>query len=231
MIRIFTGFDQREARGWHSFAQSVIDNTPGVFSITPLTMNGQRDGTNAFTYSRFLVPYLCEFKGYALFVDGADMIAQADLSEIWKLRTSGHAAWVVKHDYRTKFPRKYLGTEMEADNSDYPRKNWSSVILWDCAHFMNRVLTPEFVAGKDGAYLHRFSWLPDDRIGDLPREWNWLADEYGVNADAKILHYTAGIPGIRAHNKVAHAQSWFYHDARANEVPAEMRIAEMASAR
>lgn len=231
MIRIFTGFDQREARGWHAFAQSVIEMAREPFSITPLVMDTQRDGTNAFTYSRFLVPYLCDFKGYALFVDGADMIAAHDLADLWALRDGWCAVKVVKHDYKTKFPRKYLGTEMESPNADYPRKNWSSVVLWNCEHYLNKPLVPEFVASKDGAYLHRFGWLPDDRIGELPVEWNWLCDEYGASTTAKLLHYTAGIPGIRAHNRVAHAQAWFYNDARANEVPAERRIAEVASAR
>lgn len=231
MIRIFTGFDQREARGWHAFMASVLENTAEPVAVTPLTMLSQRDGTNAFTYSRFLVPYLCDFKGFALFVDGADMIAQRDLSELWELRDGWHPVRVVKHDYKTRFPRKYVGTEMEADNSDYPRKNWSSVILWDCGNYMNRVLTPKFIAEHDGKYLHRFGWLPDERIGDLPADWNWLCDEYGQNNDAKLLHYTAGIPGIRAHSKSAHAQSWFYYDAKAKETPAERRIAEVSSAR
>jgi hypothetical protein len=97
---------------------------------------------------------------------------------------------VVKHDYKTRMPVKYLGSP----NEDYPRKNWSSVILWNCSSFPNRKLTPEFVQRSTGSELHRFSWLDDQRIGELPPEWNWLPDEYGPNPDAKLLHYTLGAP-------------------------------------
>src|SRR5690606_36000298 len=93
---------------------------------------GQRDGTNAFIYSRFLIPYLQNYKGWALFVDGADMIVKGDLAELWALRDKAKAVQVVKHDYRTKHPRKYVGTQMEADNRDYPCKNWSSVMVINC---------------------------------------------------------------------------------------------------
>jgi hypothetical protein len=85
---------------------------------------------------------------------------------------------------------KYLGSP----NEDYPRKNWSSVILWNCNAIRNRQLDPEFVQKSTGAFLHRFSWIDDSRLGELPPEWNWLPDEYGPNPDAKLLHYTLGTP-------------------------------------
>lgn len=231
MIRIFTGFDQRESCGWHAFAQSVIERTSAPFSLSPISDSAPRDGTNAFTYARFLVPNFCGFSGWAIFVDGADMIAMADLRELWEMRDSSHAVKVVKHSYQTKFPRKYIGTEMESANADYPRKNWSSVILWNCGHRLNRQLTPEFVAEQPGSFLHRFSWLPDNAVGELPAEWNWLADEYGANTAAKLLHWTAGIPGINAYARSPHAQAWFYNAARSREGPVQKRVAEVASHR
>jgi hypothetical protein len=79
-------------------------------------------------------------------------------------------------------------------NENYPRKNWSSVILWNCATFPNRRLTPEFVEQATGAELHRFTWIDDARIGELPVEWNWLSQEYGVNPEAQLVHYTLGTP-------------------------------------
>jgi lipopolysaccharide biosynthesis glycosyltransferase len=101
LIRIFTGFDQREAIGWHAFTQSLIERTSVPISITPLAYEGlQKDGTNAFTYSRFLVPELCNFAGHAIFADGADMLCFADLSELWAMRDSKAAVQVVKHDYK-----------------------------------------------------------------------------------------------------------------------------------
>jgi len=102
----------------------------------------------------------------------------------------GHDVAVVKHDYRTKRQEKYLGSP----NPDYPRKNWSSVTVWDCGSWPNRRLTPEFVQQQSGSFLHRFSWLEDDRIQALSAEWNWLPDELGANTDARLLHYTLGAP-------------------------------------
>jgi hypothetical protein len=121
------------------------------------------------------------------------MLLRANIKELFDLRNPGYAVQVVKHDYKTKHARKYVGTEMEAENHDYPRKNWSSVILWNCghiAHFKNR----HRMSTTDGKFLHRFGWLEDEQIGELPVEWNWLCDEYGENPEAKLLHWTAGGP-------------------------------------
>jgi lipopolysaccharide biosynthesis glycosyltransferase len=165
-------------------------------SIVPVALNlfkdyneTHTDGSNHFIYTRFLVPYLMRFSGSAIFIDG-DMIVRGDIAELWNLRDVYKDVQVVKHDYKTKMPVKYLG----AKNEDYPRKNWSSVILWNCGSFPNRRLTPEFIQKSTGSELHRFTWLDDERVGELPKEWNWLPDEYGPNPDAKLLHYTLGTP-------------------------------------
>jgi len=111
---------------------------------------------------------------------------------------------VVKHDYKTKQKQKYLG----APNQDYPRKNWSSVVLWNCAHEANAKITPDFIENSTGAELHRFTWLADDLIGELPIEWNWLPDEFGENLNAKLLHYTLGTPSFIESSTVAMSQEW-----------------------
>jgi lipopolysaccharide biosynthesis glycosyltransferase len=165
------------------------------------------DGSNAFIYSRFLVPHLMGFQDWALFCDG-DMIAMDDIIKLWNMRDDGYAAQVVKHDYKTRSKRKYIGTSMETINPDYPRKNWSSVILWNCAHPQNRILTPAYVMGATGSALHRFSHLTDDEIGDLPAEWNWLVGEQTHNPEAKLAHYTLGVPGIKAYQDCDHAGEW-----------------------
>lgn len=193
MIPIYVGFDQREAVAYHAFCQSVIENTSEPVQLIPLARNalngfdGQRDGSNAFIYSRFLVPYLNDYKGHAIYADG-DMICQGDIAELWALRDSHKDVQVVKHDYKTKHQIKYLG----AKNEDYEKKNWSSLILWNCGSFPNKILTPDVVSTLTGEYLHRFRWLQDDRIGELPKEWNWLATEYPDNEQAKLIHYTLG---------------------------------------
>jgi len=149
------------------------------------------DGSNQFIYSRFLVPHLMEYKGWAIFMDG-DMLLRDDIEKLWELRDDTKAVMVVKHDYKTKMAEKYLG----AKNENYPRKNWSSVILWNCGHASNKVVTPEFIETATGAQLHRFTWLADDLVGELPKVWNWLPDEFGANQDAKLLHYTLGTPSF-----------------------------------
>lgn len=161
------------------------------------------DGSNDFIYSRFLTPYLAEFKGWAIFADG-DMIFQSDINELWNLRDPLKAVQVVKHDYKTKQSTKYLGNK----NENYPRKNWSSLVLWNCAHPANRVLTPQFIQSNSGSFLHRFSWLDDDLIGSLPPEWNWLAIEYPDNEKAKLIHYTLGTPCFSAYQNTSMAMLW-----------------------
>jgi lipopolysaccharide biosynthesis glycosyltransferase len=144
------------------------------------------------------------YSGWAIFIDG-DMILRDDIIKLWNYQNQDHAdVYVVKHDYKTKMTEKYLGSP----NEDYPRKNWSSVILWNCSSYPNRKLTPEFVQASTGAYLHRFSWIDDDRIGELPPEWNWLPDEYGANPAAKLLHYTLGTPSFHEFADTPQANEW-----------------------
>lgn len=217
MIRLYAGFDAREAVGYHAFTASIIEHSTVPVSVCPLSEKslkrfydeGQRDGTNAFTYSRFLIPFLENYEGWAIFADGADMVCRADLAELAALYDPWKAVQVVKHDYKTKNPRKYIGTDMEAANSDYPRKNWSSLMLINCAHYAWRDLTPAKVAALPGSYLHRLEFIEDRFIGELPVEWNWLADEYGGNQEAKILHWTAGIPAFEHYKNAPMASEWF----------------------
>lgn len=202
-MRLFVGYDPREAVGLHVFIQSVLEHTTRPVSITPLS--GRSDGTNAFTLARFLIPSMCKFEGTALWMDGADMLVRSDLSELWDM-ADGSPVQVVKHNYTPKEERKYIGTELEAPNVFYPRKNWSSVMLFNCGHMENRGLTRSFVNSMPGVELHRFCWLSDDEIGELPASWNWL-DEYG-ESDADCIHYTNGIPGFQHYAQAPHADEW-----------------------
>lgn len=212
VLRIFVGFDgEVEPVAFHVFCQSVIEKASVPVSFTPLALNTlagyketHTDGSNAFIYSRFLVPYLCDYQGYALFVDG-DMIVRTDIAEILSYINPALAVSVVKHDYTTKHPVKYLG----AKNEDYPRKNWSSVMLFNCGAWRNKDLTPEYIMKVTGKELHRFEWLTDKLIGELPRHWNWLADEYEYNEAAKIVHYTLGTPCFKDYQTKAYADEWF----------------------
>ena len=209
-IPIFIGYDPREAVAYHVCANSIIRHASQPVAIIPLALNlfqdyteTHTDGSNQFIYSRFLVPHLMGFKGWAIFIDG-DMIVRGDIVELWNLRESDKDVMVVKHDYKTRMTEKYLG----AKNEDYPRKNWSSVILWNCSNHPIQRLTPAFIEKSTGAELHRFSWIDNDRIGELPPEWNWLPDEYGSNPDAKLLHYTLGTPCFHEFATTNMADEW-----------------------
>jgi len=209
-IPIFVGYDPREAIAYHTCINSIIRNSSRPVAIIPIALNlfkdyeeTHTDGSNHFIYTRFLVPHLMQYSGWAIFIDG-DMIVRGDIAELWDLQNSYMDVMVVKHDYTTRMPVKYLG----AKNEDYPRKNWSSVILWNCNSFPNRRLTPEFVQKSTGSELHRFSWLDDERIGELPKEWNWLPDEYGPNANAKLLHYTLGTPCFHEFADTPQGDEW-----------------------
>ena len=198
IIPIFVGYDPREAIAYHTCVNSIIRNASRPVSIVPVALNlfkdyneTHTDGSNHFIYTRFLVPYLMGFTGSAIFIDG-DMIVRGDIAELWELRNPYMDVQVVKHDYKTKMPVKYLG----AKNEDYPRKNWSSVILWNCNSFPNRKLSPEFIQKSTGSELHRFSWVDNERVGELTPEWYWLPDEYGPNPAAMLLQYTVGTPAI-----------------------------------
>jgi len=209
-IPIFIGYDPREAIAFHTCVNSIIRHASHPVSIMPLALNNfqdysetHTDGSNQFIYSRFLVPHLMEYTGHAIFMDG-DMIVRGDISELWKLRSFDKDIQVVKHNYKTKMTTKYLGSK----NEDYPRKNWSSVMIFNCNNFPTKRLTPEYIQKSTGAHLHRFEWTTDDRVGELPPEWNWLPDEYGPNTDAKLLHYTLGTPCFHDFATTPMADEW-----------------------
>jgi hypothetical protein len=210
MISVFIGYDPREAIAYHVCSNSIIRTASEQVSLNPLALRAlagyeekHTDGSNQFIYSRFLVPHLMNYQGWAIFLDG-DMLLRDDIAKLWELRDDSKAVVVVKHDYQTRKAEKYLG----AKNENYPRKNWSSVVLWNCAHPLNRTLTPEFVGSATGAQLHRFTWIPDDLIGELPKVWNWLPDEFGRNDEAKLLHWTLGTPCFHDFAKEPMAEEW-----------------------
>ena len=209
-VSLVVGFDQLEAIAYHVFCQSVLEKSSMPVQFLPLSINTlsdyretHTDGSNKFIYSRFLTPFLMDWSGWAIFADG-DMVCRSDIRELWKLRDETKAVLVVKHDYLTKTNTKYLGNK----NENYPRKNWSSLVLWNCHHPANKVLKPDFIQKQPGSYLHRFSWLSDELIGELPITWNWLTTEYEDNYRANLLHYTLGTPCFEEYSNAPMAEEW-----------------------
>ena len=153
------------------------------------------------------------FKGLALFIDG-DMVVEGDISDLFFDHQYGKAIHVVKHDYTPRLSKKYLG----ATNQAYPRKNWSSVMLFECEHFKNRKLTQQFVEKQTGEYLHRMQWLDDEDIGELPKSWNVLVGEENQNySEPKLLHYTNGTPCWSEWRYLGHAENWDKYAALMND--------------
>ncbi len=197
MLRLFIGFDQAEAVAYHTMVQSIIEKTTIPVSITPVKQsmlpmyNRERcpNQSNEFSFTRFLVPYLCDYTGWAIFMD-CDMLLRTDLNELWELRDPTKSVQVVMHDYTPKNKTKYLGNTQHS----YPRKNWSSVMMFNCSHYDCKKLTPDYVNTAKPKELHRFEWTDDRYIGSLPTEWNWLVGEYEHNEGTKNIHWTVGGP-------------------------------------
>lgn len=209
-IHLFCGFDPREAVGFHVFAASVIERASVPVAIHPLSARGLPQGSNTFTFSRFLVPYLMGFTGRAIFMDACDMLMLDDIAKLDALFVRGKAIQCVQHAYQTRNPVKYIGTSMECANRDYPRKNWASVMLMNCAHPGWAGMKPERLREfRDiPTTLLGLRWLHDSDIGDLPDEWNRLVDEGQPEEDAKVLHWTAGIPAFPHYRNAPGALRW-----------------------
>ncbi len=214
MIRVFIGFDAVEAVAYNVLAHSIQARSSEPVSITPLMLT-QLDGvmtrerhelqSTDFSFSRFLVPYLCDFEGWALFMD-CDMLVLDDMAELWKLRDENYAVQVVKHDHVPKEETKFLGQTQ----SKYEKKNWSSVMLFNNAKC--KALTPEFVNTGTGLELHRFQWLDsDEEIGEIPHRWNHLVgyDEKVPTDQVSNLHYTIGGPYFDDYRDTDYADEWF----------------------
>lgn len=212
MIRLFIGFDPKETVAAHVLANSIQRHASKPISITWLSLPQlqsvywrPRDSrqTTEFSYTRFLVPYLCGYDGRAIFVD-ADFLCRADIAELWELTHNGKAVNVVKHDYTPKTTIKFLGQPQTA----YPKKNWSSLMVFD--NRQCKALRPADVSEHSGMYLHQMLWVDsDDQIGEIPVEWNHLVGEYEPNPDAKMVHFTQGGPYFKEYEHCEFSEEWF----------------------
>lgn len=210
MIHLFCGYDKRESPGWHTFVASVMERASVPVAIHALDAKGLPEGSNTFTFSRFLVPWLMGFEGHAIFMDACDMLMTADVAELDALYDPMKAIQCVQHDYKTRNKIKYIGTEMECPNMDYPRKNWASVMLINCAHPGWAGMTPERIENFRTLPTHLLGmkFIDDADIGILPDEWNRLVDEGQPVEGAKVLHWTAGVPAFVHYRNAPGADQW-----------------------
>lgn len=223
-MRVFIGYDKKEHEAAVVAEKSLRRNASCDLDVTTLDVAWlQRVGlmwrtfdrreriydfiSNAncsteFSISRFLVPVLCP-TGYALFVD-SDVVFEDDIAKLMLEANPSKAVQVVKHQYT---PRE--GTKMDAQvQTAYAKKNWSSVILWNCDHPANRRLTLHDVNTRRGLELHQFYWLADEEIGELSPGWNWLIGEQPKPNPLRIAHFTLGGPFIKDWIPREHDELW-----------------------
>lgn len=213
MIRLFIGHDQVENVAFNVMANSVQRNSSQPVAIAQVELRQLTNvlkrerhplQSNEFSFSRWLVPYLCEYKGWAIWAD-CDMLFMDDIADLWDLRDDDFAVQVVKHDHKPKETTKYLGTAQTA----YEKKNWSSVMLFNCARC--RALTPDYVNAASGLDLHQFKWIDEELIGEIPHEWNFLVgyDELTPDTIVKNAHFTIGGPYFSDYKDVPFSTQWW----------------------
>jgi lipopolysaccharide biosynthesis glycosyltransferase len=224
-FRVYMGYDSHEDITFEVAKYSLLKYASVPVEVIPLkrpelqargiyTRTQDPKQSTEFTYCRFFVPYLQNYKGWAMFVDD-DFLWTKDIAKLLDMVDDSKALMCVQHDYKPTVNTKLAGRAQ----SCYPRKNWSSMVLWNCGHPANEPVKLELINREGGAYLHRFSWIEDDNlIGEIPFEWNFLVDWYPVDEekDAKeglpgAIHYTEGGPWFPDYRTTDYAAPWFEH--------------------
>ena len=212
---VYVGWDSREDIAYRVCEYSIHKHNKDI-NVFPIKQHEviqnnlywrdlDKFSTTEFTFTRFLVPYLSNYQGWAIFTD-CDFLFLDDVKKVFDQADDQYAVMVVKHDYTPEEIEKMDG----ALQRNYPRKNWSSFILWNCGHTLNQCLNLRMVNEESGKYLHRFAWLPDEAIGSLSLEWNWLTDWYKEPDDGspKALHYTLGGPWFKNYKTCDYSEHW-----------------------
>jgi len=212
MIKIFIGYDPREAVAYYVLNHSIIRQSSQPVAITPLylanlgnLMTRERNALQStdFSFSRFLTPYLSNYEGWSIFMD-CDMLIMDDIAKLWELRDERYAVQVVKHDHQPRETIKFL----DAPQTPYQKKNWSSVIIFNNAKC--RALTPEYVNTASGLELHQFKWLDnDEQIGEIHPRWNHLVGYESETNDVANAHYTLGGPYFNESVDCEFSKEWF----------------------
>lgn len=233
-LRVVIGFDKREEAAYKVCRHSLLRHASIPLMVTRLdlrnvsatgiydrpftTENGQmtdaQDGrpfSTEHAFSRFMTPALCLYDGWAISCD-SDFLYTDDIANLLPLLDDRYAVMVVKKQHQPTEQTKMDGQSQAA----YPRKNWSSFIVWNNAHRANRALTIKAVNAMPGRWLHGFEWLTEDQIGSLPQTWNWLA---GIDAELDeipaAIHHTLGTPDLSGYENSPYADLWREELARA----------------
>lgn len=187
MLKVFIGYDSRQPVAYNVLQQSIFSRSSKPVAITPLVLKQlpiTRMGLTPFTYSRFLVPYLCDYQGWALFLD-IDMLLRDDIAKLFALADDQYSVMVSKNEKRFE---------------------WASAMLFNCDKC--RILTPEYVQKAEG--LHTIDWVKPEEIGALPPEWNHLVGYDKPRKDAKLVHYTQGVPCFEETATSEYRDEWIH---------------------
>lgn len=224
-VKVFIGYDPSEAWACRVARQSLESHTSVPLSIDRISMDDlealglynrpteTRKGklwdaiseapmSTRHAIARFFIPMLCGYEGIAIFTDG-DVLFQKDIAQLIDLADSKYAVQVVPHEYEPSQSVKKSGDVQLR----YRRKNWSSVMLWNCGHPSNKKLTLGLLNSLPGRDLHAFCWLQDSEIGFLPEEWNWLVGHSKAIPPA-IVHFTEGLPDKPGYEKTPYSKEW-----------------------
>lgn len=211
MLKVFIGWDDREAIAYHVLSHSIITRAVFPVQIIPLKKAAlEKSGyywrepdtaTTDFSLTRFLVPALSNYEGVSVYLD-CDMLVQCDINLLPALMGSGTSVGVVAHDYVPKSAIKMDGKVQEA----YPRKNWSSMMIFNNKRCRN--LSLEYVNRATPAELHRFTWVDERLLTLFDLSYNWLVGEYPDKPSASILHYTLGGPWFKETKDCPMADLW-----------------------
>lgn len=209
MIKVFIGYDRRQDESskfdkmvnapYEVCRKSIHSFNPNV-EIIPLRVDHLKEGNlywrdedplaaTEFSFTRFLVPHMSSFNGISIFCD-SDFLWQCSIEELLNFYNDKYSVMCVKHDYTPKSDTKMDGKAQTV----YPRKNWSSLMLFNCSHSDCKNLTREVVNSASPKYLHRMEWTKDENIGEIPLTYNWLEGEYKADHNPKAIHFTNGGP-------------------------------------
>jgi len=216
--RVYIGWDPREDIAYQVCKHSIHRLSKDI-EVLPLKLDELKSkglvtrlddlkAATQFTFTRFLVPYLNGYEGWAVFID-CDFLARQDVNKLFDLADDRYAVQVVKHEYNVQDGIAKMDGQVQ---HAYPRKNWSSCMLFNCAHTKNKqYLYPEFMNKQEMKYLHRFEWLDDSEIGSLPIEWNYLVGHYNEAEYGKpsFIHYTLGMPFMPGYENCEYSNVWY----------------------
>ena len=213
-IKIFIGLDIKHQIAFDVCKQSILNfNSKHELDIQPINYKTVTDykrprnklESTDFSFARFWTPFESNFEGMSIFMD-SDFLFLESIDNLIDLYNNKKAVMCCKHDYTPKSDIKMDGKIQTI----YPRKNWSSLIMFNNEHKKNKTLEPWMLNTLTGSYLHRFNWLADRDIGSLPLEWNWLVGYYkpepGFNP--KALHFTDGGPWLEEYKDSAYSNLW-----------------------